>query len=259
MIHLVVRSLWEGPTGRRVRHFAAPSVLGWFQEHWQRAAEEERYLDNLCGGAVYGFHTLFDSEPKVPPPRSIAELRAYAEERLYVEGDPPLIDEHAWRVKTDDDEVDIAYFLFDDQVVQTTWMLHPEFELPSEVGSGGFTPRLEIPSLEPGGSGAGATWFVFLTGYDSSTFDLDGPRVLPGVRLPDLCAHLRAVEPAATIERRDPSLKPKDPWAAKFWRALKVKTRWPRELLLLRALLGEDLESGLRACNHFPSVNSAAR
>jgi hypothetical protein len=139
-------------------------------------------------------------------------------------------------------------------------MLHDAFELPV-VGSAAesgrpFVPRIPVKSLEPRGAGPGATYFAFLTGYDSSTFDLDGPRVLHGVRLPELCEHLRRTEPAAVIERRDESTRPKDPYAAKYWSATKVVTDWPRELLLFRASLADrsrDIGLALRACNDFPA------
>jgi hypothetical protein len=255
VIHLVVRSLWEGPTGRRVRHLPATSLLAWFRENWRGASGNSSYLDDLCGGRIYGFHTLFDAAPE--PPDGVAELQDRVETHLYVEGES-FFDEHALRVITDDDEVDIAYFLFDDSFprAQTAWMLHETFELPVDArASGDFVPARSVRSLEPRGAGPGATYFVFLTGYDSSTLDLDGPRVLPGVRLPELSEHLRRIQPAATIERKDKSKRPKDPFAAKFWSPIEVSTDWPRELLLLRAQLAaqeRDLEGALRACNDYP-------
>jgi hypothetical protein len=256
VIHLVVRSLWEGPTGRRVRHLPATSILGWFREHWRRVAADSSHLDELCGGRIYGFHTLFDGASE--PPDSVEELQSRVETQLYVEGES-FVDEHSLRVITDDDEVDIAYFLFDDSFPRacTAWMLHDRFELPVDArASGEFLPARSVRSLEPRGAGPGATYFAFLTGYDSSTLDLHGPRVLPGVRLPDLCQHLRRIQPAATIERKDESKRPRDPFAAKFWSPIDVTTDWPRELLLLRAQLADesrDLEGALRACNDYPT------
>jgi len=185
----------------------------------------------LCG-RIYGFPTLFDREPLLGPPRDLAELQERVATRLYTESSA-FVDEHALRVKTDDDEVDIAYFVLDDSFApaRTAYMLHEDFELPADAADAPYTPRVPVTALRPGGDGAGATYVVFLTGYDSASLDLDGPRVIPGVRLPDLADHLRRIEPDVT------------------------ETAWPRELLLLRAMLADpalDLAGALRACNAFP-------
>ena len=52
-----------------------------------------------------------------PAPQSMRELRDLLEKHLYVEQEL-RVDEHSVRVLTDDDEVDLAYFFVDGQLVK---------------------------------------------------------------------------------------------------------------------------------------------
>lgn len=231
-VWFVYRSHYAGPLSRRVRRLAAPSILAWFQrklEEARTAAEPHRVADKDLGGYVYGFGTVFKAaqEHDLPTPRDMEELRALLHEHLYVEGGPEHIrlDEHSVRVRTDDDEVQLAYFFFDDEAARrhpdrVAWLLHEEPRLPEGAADAPFHPPAEVEELLPDGGGEGATYACLFTHYDGQT--LPGTAcVLAGVRLPGLVSHLRTVIPAT---------KPQ------AWSSDWLDT-WPVEMRLLRALL----------------------
>ena len=94
------------------------SVLGWFQGVWERAKAAENVADWVeaeLGTSVYGFASLLEAarDHALPPPLSDPVLMSYLEENLYVEGEFKYRP-HALQVLTDDDEIELAYFFFDD-------------------------------------------------------------------------------------------------------------------------------------------------
>jgi hypothetical protein len=140
----VYRSPYEGPSGRRVRRLPDATPLAWFQRLWQTTADEERFdrdadahdwveanLEADLGGHVYGLSSVFSTsdngasaslraDRRGPLPASTwQELEELLRRHLHVEGGPHdqiHVDEHSVRVGTDDDEVDLAYYFFDDTV-----------------------------------------------------------------------------------------------------------------------------------------------
>ena len=89
-----------------------------------RAAASEEAASKICdeelGGRVYGFGTLFAATRKhlLTPPNTTGTLKKLLREHLYVEGaadENVRLDDHSFRVRTDDDEVGLAYFIFDDE------------------------------------------------------------------------------------------------------------------------------------------------
>lgn len=254
-IWFVYRSHYEGPLSRRVRRLRADSLLGWFQArvaeaHGAKSEDEaHRIGQDELGGYVYGFGTYFKAarEERLKPPGSVSALKRQLRAHLYVEGDAEECirldgEGHGLRVRTDDDEVQLAYYFFDDEAVaahpdRLAWLLHQEPSLP-EVPAGPaaapYTPpeplivkELACASSPSGPSGDGVTYACLLTFSDGDS--LCGEAVaLPGVRLPGLAAHLRRITPAA---------KPQ-PFSAEWL------DTWPLELRLLRAMTAAD-EAGI--------------
>jgi hypothetical protein len=71
-------------------------------------------VDDLKG-EVYGLGSLFEkvAERRVPAPTRDTELAPLLEKYMYYERDIEA-EEHFVHVETDDDEVDLEYFFFDD-------------------------------------------------------------------------------------------------------------------------------------------------
>lgn len=235
MLTFVYRSHKAGVLSKRVVKLPASSVLEWFARHIAEAAsagDVDRIGDAVrdeLGGFVYGLSSLFDAakEHALAPPGSTDELRALLREHLYVEGGPENIrvDDHSVRVLTDDDEVRLAYFFFDDAAIaahphRLAYLLLDEPRLPASASDTGLDLSRGLDSFEPRGTGAGATYACLFTFYDGDS--LPGTSgVFEGVRLPELAAHLRAVVPYS---------KPEE-WSAKYL------ATWPLELRALRAMV----------------------
>ncbi|MEV4510338.1 hypothetical protein AB0K00_15390 [Dactylosporangium sp. NPDC049525] len=226
-MHFVYRTHYEGPLSRRVRQLPDRSVLEWFRRGW--GCDEPRdWVEAELGGYVYGLGSIFEAARTngLAPPQTVDELRTLLHAHLYVEGDADFIrlDEHSLRVRTDDDEVELAYFFLDDEVVAASGerlavLLHDSWPLPGDAG-------------DPAPPGDATTSMVLLTHYDGETLARLEPFVFPGVDLPGLAGHLRAADPAGQD--------------------------WPPELLVLRALVAPDdttVEPALRRCNLWPGFN----
>lgn len=106
------------PRGRRFVRLAAPSVFAWFVGAWNRLANEVAFSDEL-GGDVCGLDSLFwkVAERGVPAPKSPKEMATLLETYVYYERDIQ-VEDHFVHVETDDDEVDIEYFIFDDTFLE---------------------------------------------------------------------------------------------------------------------------------------------
>ena len=249
-IWFVYRSHYEGPLSRRVRRLDAPSVLAWFARTMaeaKKAAEPGGIYEAELGGYVYGFGTVFEAMKQhgLEVPTSTAELEKILRAHLYVEGGPEhtRLDDHALRVLTDDDEVSLAYFFFDDEVARTqpervSWLLHEEPRLPEGDADGPFKPPFEPEPILPRGEGEGTTYACLLTFHDGDSIP-GRALAIPGVRLPELASHLRTVVPTK---------KPQS-WS-KEW-----LDTWPVELRLLRAMIepGQiSIAPALTKCAAYP-------
>jgi hypothetical protein len=202
--YFVYRSHYEGPSAKHVKRFEDPSVLDWFRSHWQGAADmaAHRRAEELLGCHVYGFGSLLKAieEHGLDAPRTNAGLRDLLEEHLYVGGEirhkPHLI-----QVLTNDDELGMAYYFFDDHFLakradRAAYLLHADWKLPAGHDDGGFKPAVSARRLTPGGPAAGTTYLAFLAYYDSGNLeDLEGAVRIEGVRLPDLTPYLARVTP----------------------------------------------------------------
>jgi hypothetical protein len=171
-IWFVYRSHYEGPLSRRIRRLEDPSVLEWLtrmMNEARKAKEPEALYENELGGYVYGFGTLFEAtkEHSLRTPKNLAELDKLLKKHLYVEGEF-RVDEHSLRVLTDDDEVALAYFFFDDELAKAqpdrvAWLLHDEPRLPEGEADGPFTPPFKFEEILPAGDGEGCTYACLFT------------------------------------------------------------------------------------------------
>jgi len=228
-IWFVYRSHYEGPLSRRIVRLEDRSVIDWITRliREARTADEPHdiYVKDL-GGYVYGIGSLFEAtkEHSLKAPQNIEQLQKLLKKHLYVEGEFKL-DERSLRVLTDDDEVALAYFFFDEELAKAhpdrvAWLLHDEPRLPDGEGDGAFTPPYKFEEISPKGDGEGTTYACFFTFYDGDSLP-GNVFTIPGVRIPDLASHLRNVMPT----------KKQATWS-KDW----LET-WPLELRLLRAMI----------------------
>ncbi len=227
-IWFVYRSHYEGPLSKRVRRLEAPSVLAWFQaqiEEARVAAQPGESVTAALGGPVHGFEAVFEAAHKhsLHTPKTATALRKVLGDHLHVGEDHLHLDGHSLRVLTSDGTAELAYFLLDDEAVsrapdRLSWLLHDDPHLPEGDADGAFSPPVEVAAYTPAGSGEGATYACLLTHHDRES--LPGQAgVFPGVRLPGLAAHLRAVVPDSKGDEHH--------------------NTWPVELRLLRAMLDE--------------------
>lgn len=240
-MHFVYRSHYEGPLGKWVRRLPDETALAWFRRGWA-CGEPSRWVEDELGVDVYGLDSIFHRarELNLPRPENDAQLRELLHEHLYVEGgsDYVRLDGRGLRVRTDDDEVGLAYFFLHDDIVQAApdrlaYLVHDTWPLPELAGPPlPFTP--DVPTTPTGLSGEGqaTTYAVFLTFYDGESLACSTPQAFPGVELPELARHLRTTR----CDRDD----------------------WPPELQVLRALIAPEedtLGPALDRCNRWPGFN----
>ncbi|WP_326823161.1 hypothetical protein [Streptosporangium sp. NBC_01756] len=248
MTLFVYRSHYEGPLGKRVRRLPDATVLDWFRRGWAAVVVEghdtETWITAELGGPVYGLGSIFEAARReaLAAPGTWQELGDLLRRHLYVEGEVRA-DELSVRVLTDDDEVELAYFFLDDSLVRThadrlAYLVHDGWPLPEDADGaapGPFTSPVPVEELAPARAGGeGVTYAVLLTFCDSESISALVPRSFPGVRLPELAGHLRALQPCAG--------------------------GWPGELLALRALTApaeDTIGPALSRCNRWPETEPA--
>ncbi|HYT94210.1 MAG TPA: hypothetical protein VEL76_36175, partial [Gemmataceae bacterium] len=198
-VHFVYRSHYDGPTGLHRRRFDDATVLDWFRHHWDGIADEdraERRAREILGTRVYSFQRLFSgiAEEALPPPRSLRALAESLQEAgLYINEirtSPGLL-----QVFTDDDEIELAYYFFDDKYLakhaaRAAYLLHDDWKMPADIGAGGFKSPERTQRVGKA-KGAGATYLVFHDCWDSGNLtDIEGGYRIDGVRLPQLVPYL---------------------------------------------------------------------
>jgi hypothetical protein len=225
----------EGPAGRRA-HVDVPAEDDSGPHPVGRPGRSRRVGDSLVGGSgvpvvfrVVGvqerlqparpglnslFCTLDEKDPGLRadrrgplPASNWQELRQLLRRHLYVEGDPReriRVDEHSVRAATDDDEVDLAYYFFDDTLAaasdRSAYLLWEDWRLPVDAGphGRGFDEPEGIQRLTTRHGGTGTTYLVALRPGDLfERGNLVPPAALVGVRLPELAPYLRSVRPKA--------------------------------------------------------------
>jgi hypothetical protein len=224
-MYFVCRWRDDHPLSKTVVKTADRTVLDFFRRGWDEE-EYEDWVDEELDGGAYGLESIFEArrEHDLPRPRTVEELRVLLLEHLWVEGDDTYIrlDEHSLRVRTDDDEVDLAYYFFDDVAVASmperlTYMLHQDWPLPADaVADGsGFRHDVRVRTVDLGGHWQESTYAIHLAWWPPdmySNLELSGAIEFAGLTLPDVEARLREAE---------------------------ASSDWPHDVQLLREILGE--------------------
>jgi hypothetical protein len=241
-VYLIYRSAYETPLGRRVVRFEHRTLLAWFQANWAYATEfpenQNEWYDWSYGKAkevglewVYGFGSVFElMVARDGPPKSAKQLKNWLHHKPYPEG-VICAEEHALQASTDDDELDLAVMMFDDEFAKkhpdrVKFLLYDKLELPTRVRSvcGRFMWRGSLNDLQPQRRKSGATYAILLVIEDTGWLrDLFGPFRFKGVRLPEWAEFLGSV-PDSVIEESE---------AISAWHA---PGKWCRELIELRKL-----------------------
>ncbi|MBC8143539.1 MAG: hypothetical protein H7Y38_19080 [Armatimonadetes bacterium] len=211
-VYFALRTHYEYPTGKYLRHFPDDkTVLSWFQKRWQGFDDEAdstlapNYAREIVGADVYGFDSLFAAiaEHNLPVPKTERQLAAILQEHLYVEGEI-LASPHVIQVLTDDDELELAYYFFDDDYLaknadKAAYLLYDDWRLPASIEpTADRVPALPggVESLAPVRGRRGTVYAVFLTFYDSSSLtDIQGAYRIGGIRLPQFSAYLAGTRP----------------------------------------------------------------
>lgn len=139
-MYFVCRWREESPFSKRVVTVPDTTVLDWFRRGWGRD-DPRGWIESELGEIVYGLDSIFDEaqERHLPPPETVDDLRDLLNEHLWVEGDDDgafiRLGEHALRVRTDDDEVDLAYYFIDEDAAAASpdrlaYLLHDTWPLP---------------------------------------------------------------------------------------------------------------------------------
>lgn len=229
-VYLVSRSEYEVPRGHRVTVYDCPDLLTWFQDHWASAK-----LGKVVAGeglAVDGGHTgrsafseVFLEMKEKQPPRNGSQLKTF------LAGCPTegaiLFSEHAIQGVTDNDEIDEAWYLFDEEFANANpgrvrYLLHDELWMDEGVAAGTALPEMRMKAGNPGQAGGeGRVYCVFASAQDGATIrEITGNLRFDGMRLPQfrdyLCNREIAIVPGRYRDR---------------------EAEWTEELLLLRSAL----------------------
>jgi hypothetical protein len=223
-------------------------MLDWFRRGWN-CDDPQAWIDSELGGDVYGLDSIFEEARKrnLPQPQSIDELRELLHEHLWVEGDDDFIrlGEHALRVRTDDDEVDLAYYFIDEDAAAASpdrlaFLLNDTWPLPTDAVASGavFDPGVPVRTVRLAPPGPESVFSVRLCWESPDrdrNLDLAGALVFPGLTLPDLAVRLQGAD--------GPGVQ-----------------RWPHDARLLRTLvapgekgIGPAMERYARLRGHDPS------
>ncbi|QKW32856.1 hypothetical protein HUT06_01400 [Actinomadura sp. NAK00032] len=225
-MYFVSRWREESPFSKRVVTVSDATVLGWFRRGWN-SDDPGAWIESELGGDVYGLDSIFDEarERNLPPPQSVDELRELLHEHLWVEGDADFIrlGELALRVRTDDDEVDLAYYFIADEAAAASpdrlaFLLHDTWPLPTDSDTSGavFSADVPVRTVRLAPPGAESVFSVRLCWESPDAhrnLDLAGALAFPGLSLPDLAVRLRDIDGPGTHG-------------------------WPHDAQLLRALVG---------------------
>lgn len=206
--YFVYRSPYHGPSGKYLKRFDDATVLDWFRNHWRAIHDvgpeypAGTYAEELLGTHVYGFGSLFEriGEHALAPPADEKTLWRLLRANLYVEGEIRTAP-HCVQVLTDDDEMELAYYFFDDDFLaehgaRAAFLLNEDWRLPGGHAEVGHPSPVPTTALAPRRRGPGVTYLVF-HGYSDSLnlTDLGGGYRFSGLRLPDLTRHLARSTP----------------------------------------------------------------
>lgn len=198
-VYFVYRCHYGAPSEKHVRRFEYDTVLEWAQAVFRQLPNDEayEYAEKLLDGLeVYSFGSMFRTDDEHPPrerPRTMEDVGGWFSD-MYDQGQEN--GSHHIQVLTDDDEREMAVYVFDDHYRaanpgKADFLLLDGWELPAGA-SDAPTPALpETNPYDKPGTGDGSVYLFSLFCSDSCNLsDLSPPGRIDGLRLPDLAGHL---------------------------------------------------------------------
>lgn len=160
-VYFVYRCHYGAPSEKYVRRFEYDTVLEWARAVWKPHDSDDaayEYAKEFLGGlSVYSFGSMFHSAPEhplLPCPETMEQVHNWFGSMYRNESaDGP----HHVQVLTDDDELEMAVYVFDDHYRaanpgKADFLLLDGWELPEGDADGVFLPpaaatlRTSIPS-----------------------------------------------------------------------------------------------------------------
>lgn len=200
-VYFVYRCHHGAPSEKHLRAFPQyDTVLEWARGVFRQIPDRKAafaYARELLGGLnVYSFGSMFRvdaNHPERARPRTMDDVGHWFSD-MYDQGQAN--GPHHVQLLTDDDELEMAVYVFDDHYVRANpgkadFLLLDGWELPGGAADG---PALEWPGaqvIEPDGPGEGRTFGLAMYADCSSNLqELNSPTLARGVRLPDLARWL---------------------------------------------------------------------
>jgi uncharacterized protein (TIGR02996 family) len=208
-VYFVYRSHYEGPACKHLKRFEDASVLDWFRKRWMGLAcedvrEAQERVDREMGTHVFDLACIFQAiaERGLTAPETESQLHQLFRAHLNWGGEI-LARPHCLQWLTDDDELEMAYYFFDDHFLarhadRAAFLLREGWQLPGGRGERGYRPRVPTAELTPRGQGEGTTYCVLIAYYDSGNLthlEESGGWRIRGARLPQFCRYLATVSP----------------------------------------------------------------
>jgi uncharacterized protein (TIGR02996 family) len=199
-VYFVYRTTYNAFLEKHVRRFDDASVLAWARRVWEPVEDGGRAFEHakvLLGGLeVYTFERLFTgiAEDGAPPPEDMDGVAA-GFGRLYV--NELQHGPHHLQLLTDDDETEMAVYLFDDHYRaanpgRADFLLHDGSELPAGESDAPAGPLADTWALKHAGDGEGVLSPIALVALDSCNLSDLGVETfrIEGLRLDGLCRFL---------------------------------------------------------------------
>src|SRR5262249_44156120 len=147
-----------------------------------------------------------------PPPKTPAQLREYLDDSVY--NNELIVGQHCLQIHTDNDEIEMAVYAFDDHFRGkhpglTEYLVLPGWELPDGEKAGGRFRPFGEPGDMPKGSGAGAVYgeiCLFMDSCNLSDLGGGGGWRIRGVRIPDLARYLLELPEKVELDGEWPEL-----------------------------------------------------
>jgi uncharacterized protein (TIGR02996 family) len=202
-VYFVYRCHYNAPSEKHVLRFEYDTVLDWAKTHFKPIVDEHeasRHAEEVLGGLhVYSFDSLFHyaAVNDVSPPRKMADVKEWFQ--LMYGGDSAKSGPHHIQVLTDDDELEMAVYVFDDHYRaakpgKADFLLLDGWELPAGDSDEPLPKLPKTSAVTPKGDGEGSVFVVSLDADDSSNLsdrsEYGHGRRIDGVRVPDLVRYL---------------------------------------------------------------------
>lgn len=162
-MHFVYRVPYNQPNKKFYREFKEEKIIEWFKNFWKFYSDsEDEFQERIfkeVGVNIYGFWGVtrrWVEEGKdyfqivnKNPPKNQKEIIEYLDNGYCNEID--FVNENALEVATDDDECDLAYYIFTDQYVKNnpekcSYLIYPKWNLPESFSQkSNFKEKLSFP------------------------------------------------------------------------------------------------------------------